>query len=370
MPALLLKLAILSALLLGLPLLGTVISGEAVAPYLAFPPQTRDVPAAPFSPLIFAGTAMIAILLLFGLGWLVLRDRQHRPSSPPRQGRWPWWGWLGLATLTISWLLAWNRFAWFAAWEGATFTPLWLSYIVVINACTMRRCGHCLLHDRPRYLLGLLPLSALFWWYFEYLNRFVQNWHYVGTEEFSPTRYIIHASLAFATVLPAVMSTRDWLTSLLHPPARPLAIHPPARTVRRLGLVTLLFAASGLLGLGVWPAYLFPLLWVAPLLLLLAMQALAGEPPLLQQLRSQGWRVIYLPALAALQCGFFWEMWNGYSAAKWIYNVPFVHHLQIFEMPLLGYTGYLPFGVECAVIAMLLEGDKSTGATRYPAIKP
>ena len=59
-------------------------------------------------------------------------------------------------------------------------------------------------------------------------------------------------------------------------------------------------------------------------------------------------------AVAALICGFFWEMWNFFSLARWNYAVPFVHRFQIFEMPLLGYAGYLPFGAECAVIADVL----------------
>ncbi|MEI6071260.1 MAG: hypothetical protein WCS31_05680 [Verrucomicrobiae bacterium] len=36
---------------------------------------------------------------------------------------------------------------------------------------------------------------------------------------------------------------------------------------------------------------------------------------------------------------------------KWIYAVPFVGDFKIFEMPLLGFSGYLWFGIKCAVIA-------------------
>ncbi|MBV8317398.1 MAG: hypothetical protein JOZ53_20860 [Planctomycetaceae bacterium] len=45
--------------------------------------------------------------------------------------------------------------------------------------------------------------------------------------------------------------------------------------------------------------------------------------------------------MACLACGFFWEMWNYYSYPKWVYHVPFVGVLHVFEMPLLGYLGYL-----------------------------
>ena len=37
--------------------------------------------------------------------------------------------------------------------------------------------------------------------------------------------------------------------------------------------------------------------------------------------------------------------------AKWIYAVPYVHRFQVWEMPLLGFGGYLPFGMECAAVA-------------------
>ena len=67
-------------------------------------------------------------------------------------------------------------------------------------------------------------------------------------------------------------------------------------------------------------------------------------------------RRIFRFCLAALICGFFWELWNGYSLAKWIYAVPYVHRFPLFEMPILGYAGYLPFGLECAVVAQLIRG--------------
>lgn len=60
------------------------------------------------------------------------------------------------------------------------------------------------------------------------------------------------------------------------------------------------------------------------------------------------------PALAALVCGFLWELWNYGSLAKWHYSIPFVQRFPLFEMPLLGYSGYLPFGIECALIMQLV----------------
>ena len=49
-------------------------------------------------------------------------------------------------------------------------------------------------------------------------------------------------------------------------------------------------------------------------------------------------------------------MWILYSSAKWVYSIPYVHRFQVFEMPVLGYAGYLPFGLECVAVARLFLG--------------
>ena len=356
------RISVLTGLLLGLPMLGIVATGADVHQYLEFPPSTRYVNHAPFSWSVLSLTAAVGLLTLAGLLWLMARDRQTKSHTASERvsDSWPLWGWLGLMLLFGSWVLAWNRFSWFADWQTMTFAPLWLGYILVINAWTMRRTGRCpLINNRRRYLM-LFPLSSLFWWYFEYLNRFVQNWLYIGVDDFGPARYVLHATVAFSTVLPAVIGTRHWLASFIRPPVSPLALVFEERIMHRTSWLVLCVASLALLLLGIWPNLLFPFLWFAPLLLLLALQGIYGDVDFLEQLRDQGWQAVYLPALAALQCGFFWELWNYYSAAKWIYTVPFVQRFQVFEMPVVGFTGYLPFGIECAAIALLLGRDRGT----------
>jgi hypothetical protein len=237
-----------------------------------------------------------------------------------------------------------------------TFTPLWLCYIVCMNALTYRRTGRCLMTHNTRCFLRLFLLSAVFWWFFEYLNRFVQNWYYVECEHFSPIQYFIAATLPFSTVLPAVLSTEEWLSS--HPGCSAgldhfIPVH--FNTHRTLAWALLSVSSIGLLLIGRFPNQLYPLLWVAPLLLLVSIRQLGSRPAFFPELQQGDWRSLFRLALAALICGFFWEMWNWNSLAKWIYSVPYVHRFQLFEMPVLGYAGYLPFGLECAVVAQLLH---------------
>ncbi|WP_372807625.1 hypothetical protein, partial [Pontiella sp.] len=283
-------------------------------------------------------------------------DTGECTAGGPPAPSFPLWGWIAIASGVVSWLLAWTRFGWMEPFQRYTFTPQWIAYIVAVNALTYRRTGRCLLTHETKFFLWLFPLSAVFWWFFEYLNRFVQNWWYTAGTGFSPLQYFIAATLPFSTVLPAVLSTEEGLSA--HPRT---SAGLEFRTIvwctrpKALAWATLVVSAAGLFFIGRFPDYFFPLLWVAPLLLLIAFRTLQDRPPFFPELRRGDWRRVYRLALAALICGFFWELWNGHSLAKWIYEVPFVHRFQLFEMPLLGYAGYLPFGLECAVIADLIR---------------
>jgi hypothetical protein len=355
-------------LLICLPLVGILLAGKPVLEYLEFPPLTRYVEHAPFSWLGFALLAAVNLAMLVPLVLAVVRTPLTEPSysaHPAQPARsFPWWGWGGLALTAAAWVVAWSRCDEIQALQPFTFSPLWLGYIVVINALTYRRTGHCMLLDRPRYVLLLFPVSAGLWWFFEYLNRFVQNWYYIGIDEFGPIQYLLYATPPFATVLPAVLGTKEWLESSPRLQRalrrlRPVQVQYP----RAVGWITLLVAMVGLMGIGVWPDYLYPLLWVSPRLIITALQAISGQETIFSGTRHGDWRPIAMAALAALICGFFWEMWNYYSAAKWVYAVPYVHRFLIFEMPLLGFGGYLPFGLECAVMGSLISNDP-TGPPR------
>jgi hypothetical protein len=342
-------------------LLGIVISGRALGPYLEFPPQTRYVRHAGFSWPWFAFYSAADLLLIGVLLWAVRCGRQHRPPPPERHGSrgfFPWWGWAGLLLCLLAWFLAWKRFSWFWLFQPHTFLPIWTGFILFLNALSVKRSGSCLLLRQPLRFLLLFPASAGFWWFFEFLNRFVQNWFYTGVGSMGPAEYVYDASLSFATVLPGVFSMLDLLLTfpaLGQGLARCRRIQLPAS--RRIPLASLIAAGIGLSLIGLFPNQLFGLLWVAPLIVMLAIQAMAGRPTLLNPLRRGDWRPLVVPALAALICGFFWEMWNYFSLAHWTYSIPLVQRFHLFAMPILGYGGYLPFGLECLVVGEMVIGN-------------
>ena len=352
----LILLLLLTPILVGLPLAGVALAGKPLAPYLAFPPRTLYVVHSAFSWWAFAATVLLIIAAVSAFVSRVIRCRPSIERRPPPSRSFPWWGWLAVIYLAVIWLLAWSRFSWFAPFQLFTFSLLWLGYIVIVNALTAGRTGRCMLTHRPVYFLALFPSSAAFWWFFEYLNRFVQNWHYMGIDVLGPWDYFWQATLPFATVLPAVLATRELLASFPRlsgglENAWPLsAFHS-----KRVAWAALILSGAGLAAVGVWPNALFSLLWLAPLVSITSLQIIRGEASILDGPARGDWRAIWQVALAGLVCGFFWEMWNFKSLAHWEYSVPFVHRFEIFHMPVLGYSGYLPFGLECLALAKLLD---------------
>lgn len=335
-----------------LPLVGAAWRGTPIAPLLKFPPTTGAIVAPGFSGPTFIVLALLIAAALAPFGWRWWRAAR---TSTATAHAFPWWGWMGMLVIILGWVIAWTRFPALAEFQRYSFTPLWLGYILAMNALSYRRTGHCLLRDRPLYLAVLFPVSAVFWWYFEYLNRFVRNWYYEGVDALSAGEYVLEASLPFATVLPAVLSTVEWLAS--YPRGNNAFAHwrpLPWTHHRAVTWITLLLGCVGLIAIGRWPQYSYPLVWIAPFWLLCALQTLPGRRPLCDALARGDWRPVVFPASAALICGFFWELWNYGSLARWVYVIPYVGGLRLFEMPLLGYAGYLPFGLTCAAIADLL----------------
>jgi hypothetical protein len=353
------KAALSTAMLIGLPLCGISASGRDIGSYLEFPPVTHYVAHAPFDVTAFVFIAALDVMMLVGIALLLKKSTSKQQPLTVQNGRFPAWGWWGVIIMLAGWVLAWTRLSWFKIFQAHTFCIPWVGFILCVNALCIKRSARSLLTDAPGKFAILFPISAVFWWFFEYLNRFVQNWYYVQVGDFGPVGYALLASMAFATVLPAVLSTHRLLmtfavfnSGLTQGPT----LHLPLG--RMPAMVILMVAGIGLALIGIYPDYLYPLVWVAPLLIITGLQSLSGRPTLFFDLGYGDWRLVVAPACAALICGFFWEMWNYYSLTRWEYAVPLVDCCHIFAMPLLGYGGYLPFGLECLAIGQLVVGRK------------
>ncbi|MBI4662406.1 MAG: hypothetical protein HY735_26600 [Verrucomicrobia bacterium] len=250
-------------------------------------------------------------------------------------------GWIGAILVSTFWPLNWFLPGLRTAY---LFFPLWLGYILVVDALVLGRRGTSLYTRSRTAFWALFAASAPAWWLFEVINWRTKNWEYLGGEHFSGFEYFLLSSLSFSTVMPAVFESAELVRSF-----RWIERLGPGPKLNPTSGVRLKLLAGGLAMLGLtmaWPEYCYPLVWGAVFLILEPLNVLLGRQNFLEWLQDGDWRPVVSLSLAALICGIFWEMWNFYSFPKWIYHTPGAEFLHIFEMPLLGYIGYLPFAWE------------------------
>jgi hypothetical protein len=273
------------------------------------------------------------------------------PKFISQTGLLPVYGWFGLGFIIIFWILNWSLSGVRTHWG---FFPLWLGYCLTIDALVFARKGQSLLTRSPAAYVGLFFLSVPAWWLFEVINWRTQNWYYVGEQSFSDIEYFLLSSLSFSTVMPAVFGTAEfagtftWIRTMKRGIKSSLKPVTPA----------ILFAAGWIMFalVLIWPLYFFPFVWISVYFILEPLNIWLGNRSLLQDVILGDWRPVFALWIGCLVCGFFWEMWNYYSYPKWIYQVPFVDFLHIFEMPLPGYLGYMPFSLELFALYHLATG--------------
>ena len=357
--------ALLAAILLGTPLVCCLIGGydDVLAGVKNFPPRTEDWGThpellwnyrCPFKWGAFIGLVAFTSLCLFPFFRRMVRFLRDRPFPlcRPATGRFPWWGWLGMLILAVGWTLSWNRFEWFRPFQVQfSYFPMWAGFILIMNALCVKRSGHSPMTDHPWAYAATFPASSLFWWFFEYLNRYVWNWYYEGIAELGAFEYTFYATICFASVLPAVAAVAAWLHTFAIFDDRVYA-NMAHIDLRRPGWCLFLAvpAAIGLTGIVYFPQYAYPFLWISPFMVFVLVQFLLKERSVLDSFLVGDWSFFIRFSIASLICGLCWETWNYYAYAKWIYAVPWVHRFQIWEMPLIGFGGYLPFGIECAAV--------------------
>ena len=280
----------------------------------------------------------------------------------------PLHGYLALGLIAAAWPASWLRIGSFGEYA---FFPLWLGYILAVDALVLRRTAGSLLTRNRAVFAAMFLASIPLWWGFEGINYFTQNWHYLGGEEYSALKYALLASWHFSIVIPAVFETTELVGSLKFVNA--FSRGPKLPVSSRLVAIAITGGMTALLAVLVWPQYAFPLTWLSVLLILDPINQLWGRPSLLSQVQRGDWRLVVALGLGALICGWFWEMWNFWAFPKWYYTIPIFEHGRIFEMPVLGYGGYIPFGLEVyAAYHFLigLAGLASQRASRALSLAP
>lgn len=281
------------------------------------------------------------------------------------KSRFPAHGWIGLALVIIFWTINWALTGLRTHWA---FFPLWLGYCLAIDGLVFWRTNTSLLTRSPRKYVALLLISAPVWWIFELFNLRTQNWIYMGVENFSPLAYAFWTTLSFTTVVPAVFGSAEFFASFSF--VKRLKPGPVIGTDKR---TTLSFFVTGwimVVLLFVWPKIFFPFIWLSVYFILEPVNVWLGNRSLANWTRVGDWRPVIALWLGVLLTAFFWEMWNYYAYPKWIYQVPWGDWLHLFEMPLLGYGGYLPFALELYALYQLIVGWFGGKNSDYVRIMP
>lgn len=274
------------------------------------------------------------------------------------QRRFPLHGWIGLILIGLFWVLNWTLNGPRTQWA---FFPLWLGYCLSIDALAFWRTGTSLLTRSWKKYIGLFVVSAPAWWVFELLNLRTQNWTYIGAEIFTPLQYAFWTTLCFTTVVPAVFGSAEFIASFGF--VKRIGPGPVIGTDKITTASFFLLGWIMLIAMLIWPQIFFPFIWLSLYFILEPINIWLGHRSLAEWTRRGDWRPVMALWLGVLLTAFFWEMWNYFSYPKWIYHVAWGGWLHIFEMPLLGYGGYLPFALELYAIYHFfvgLFGDKTS----------
>lgn len=240
----------------------------------------------------------------------------------------------------------------FSPWSLLWYIFVWYGYFLLLSALTTRP-GFSIFATE----FDVLPLfcwSIPFWFFFEAYNVVIQNWYYVFRLR-DWTASFLFSSVAFATVLPAclvharLVDRAGWFTRVRW---RPLRVGGPL--IAGIGLFGVLCTFLPL----VFPTYAFWMTWGAlgPIPELIAYRI--GSPSILRDLAQGRPGKLLALIVGGSWAGLAWEGLNAATRCKWIYTVPGLEGLKLFEMPVLGFFGfpalalnaYPTYGLVCRVM--------------------
>ncbi len=275
--------------------------------------------------------------------FLFLSEPSGRSSFPKRF-------WFGLVAMVAAEILM------FAGIEPfhTYFTPIiWVSFILFVDGWTHARSSRSLISERPSIWPILLPASVVWWLLFEFYNCYLENWHYIGMPTI-PIRYPGYV-VSFATIFPGIFCTAELL--LTFPFFREWRGRKHSVTSRGL----LISFVLGLIAVA-FPLfvpnrevrhYLFAPVWVGYIFMVEPVLYSCGSFSLFRAWEKGRLGVVATYLSAGVVCGLLWEFWNYWAGAKWLYTVPVSQTIRYFEMPALGFLGFIPFAWECYALFSL-----------------
>ncbi|MBI4144239.1 hypothetical protein HY486_03255 [Candidatus Woesearchaeota archaeon] len=241
----------------------------------------------------------------------------------------------------------------FAHWY---FAIIWVGYILLIDSIIFQLKHESMLTKRKAEFAAITITSILIWWIFELLNLRTGNWGYNSIMGMEAISNVGRKTIMYATMLPAFFETVELFKTLnLFSHSKLKKKHnitkPLLHTMKGIGIICLLLPL-------LFPKIFFPLIWLAFYFILDPVNYLHKQPSIIQHIKDRKLQTPFILMLAGITMGVLWEAWNYYAvpSTKWHYNIPYLGFFKIFEMPILGYLGYLPFSFELYAMYFFIKG--------------
>ncbi len=241
----------------------------------------------------------------------------------------------------------------FALW----YLPIvWYGYILLVDGLVHRFRGKSLISTYPREFALMVVLSVPFWLIFEAYNLYDFSWQYF---HFSIMMHLVN----FTTIMPALLETFSLFSVLEVGKGLDFRKRASGRKGSAGGSFPVngiwLLVIAGLL-VSLLPFFLpsigFLFMWIGLFLLIDPLNYLTGRPSIVNKLSSGQRSIVARLFLSGLTMGLFWEFWNYQAYPKWTYAISiFLSNVKLFEMPIFGYIGYLPFAMEAFLFYALFR---------------
>jgi hypothetical protein len=373
-----LKLQLLTvAAIFAVPYLGAYMYYGGIFPddYFAFPHLTASDKPCFSMPVFIAGclAATGLTIFLFFPGLLGFKKVKNEDHTPVQKVAFPIWFWVGL----IMWGSAMICFVFQLEYpkllvNWADLPLFWGLTLMLDGWVYIRRGGHSIIKDYPKAIIGIGVSAILGWLIFEYLNNFVlESWYYPKGTLIPEDEFVIYAVLGSSGLIPPAIEFYALLKTF-----KGLSLkytQGPKITFPNWALYLVL--AISLLSLFLAPYYpdvLFPALWYSPLMLIAVVLTKCKIWTPFTPVKNGDYSYVILLSLSYFFLGLCLECFNylsathvlgepnacgdvnkvidvTYNASYWVYSIPYLSKYHLFEMPVLGFLGYFPFGIYCAV---------------------
>lgn len=251
-------------------------------------------------------------------------------------------------------------------------TPLcWTGLLFLLDGILHRpnrregAAWHSPIRSRPWRFAAIYLLSIPVWLVFDWVNFwFIDAWRYHGLPEDFFIRYAGYF-LAFGAICPGMFLVADIVQrkGLAHLRCRPFDPGPAVCVT-----LVLIGGAMALYPFLVRDPVGSLTLWLGWFFLLDPINERLGVPSILGDWRRGRYGRTASLMIGGAVCGLMWEFWNYWAMAKWTYNLPFLGSLEsisYFEMPAIGFLGFLPFALECwAMVQSILWMAHKLGLRR------